>query len=508
MTRHVVLLLLLLSGCRLQDEISNRMRTAGASKDETLPAHTSVRPSWQRVAVPSDRLEEISGTDEFGYPLATADKTEILGLLRAREFDRLDSVLRRYHAAFEADYRRELWLFDAYGAVAITDPAVTALLDAWVEERPASYAARLARAVHLQALGWESRGSRWAKDTSNEQFDRMSDFFQRARRDLAVVLETEPESVVAYRELITMAMADSEEEEMQRLYGRAEAIQPLSFQLRRAYMNAIIPRWGGSYRRMKSFIRKTAPHAKRNPRLRILAGFVSWDRGRSARNQDYDAQAVRDFTEALSHGVHGQFLESRGRTYLAHRQYEAALDDFDTALALSPQNQEFLLLRAKALLGAGRTQEASDSLATALALDPTNADCLEWKKNAAKHLVHEGYQKANEQKTQEALAQFDAAIALSPENVESYYWKGRALLQQGRHTEALDAFERAIAADPKHIESYKNIDWLLAQRGDWDGIIGHWGRFLAEQPDCAEALLERGGAFHRKGDLASALAHV
>ena len=65
---------------------------------------------------------------------------------------------------------------------------------------------------------------------------------------------------------------------------------------------------------------------------------------------------------------------------------------------------------------------------------------------------------------------------------------------------------RRFRLDPRHFESYRNVDWLLAQRGDWDGVITHWTRYIELEPLNGQAYLERGGAYHRKGDQRAALA--
>ena len=130
-------------------------------------------------------------------------------------------------------------------AVASLEPRLTE----WVRQRPTSAAAHLARATFFQALGWKARGSKETDETSREQFKRMEDSFRRATFDLSAAQRLEPNSIVAYRELMGIAMTEVDKVGCRRLLDRALKIQPYSFLLRATYMHSLLPRWGGSHAR-------------------------------------------------------------------------------------------------------------------------------------------------------------------------------------------------------------------------------------------------------------------
>ena len=83
----------------------------------------------------------------------------------------LTEQLEIYQAQFEKDFRYEYHVWDAFQAFNTTRPEWEILFDAWFETSPESFAPHLARAIYYQERGSNSRGSKWAKDTTEEQFD-------------------------------------------------------------------------------------------------------------------------------------------------------------------------------------------------------------------------------------------------------------------------------------------------------------------------------------------------
>jgi ankyrin repeat protein len=101
-----------------------------------------------------------------------------------------------------------------------------------------------------------------------------------------------------------------------------------------------------------------------------------------------------------------------------------------------------------------------------------------------------------------AIAAYTEAIKLDPEDWQYYYNRGVAQFKNGKHDLAEADFKKTIEVDPSRIEAYINLDSLLARRGKWDEIISYWTHFIESNPNNGSAYLERGGAYHHKGDVA------
>ena len=326
-------------------------------------------------------------TEDFGYPTQTIDRLAVRRLLTSRSYDALDRLLTAYADSVLGDYRVEYRLFDAYAAFGVAVPAVEPFLNEWVQQRPTSAAARLARASFFRASGWNARGASYASKTTNQQFVRMGKFFQLTFDDLTEALRLDPKSIVAYRQLIDLATTQREAAMSRQMLDRALKIQPYSFLLRATYMHNLLPRWGGSYEAMARFAEESAPYAKRNPRINALRGFVDWDKGRISEAAGRNGDAIEAYNRALQFGNFWQFRYERGTYNSQSELNEEALEDFNGVLIQFPQDADALNDRCHVEYELGRKavgearaayySQAFRDIVLASALDPTDGDIRE-----------------------------------------------------------------------------------------------------------------------------------
>jgi tetratricopeptide (TPR) repeat protein len=430
-------------------------------------------------------------------------RLDVRRLLVAGDFEPLTRIIEAKQASVEDDVRREGDLARIVLAFDTADPALAPFIDAWVKAAPASFAPRLARAQHGLALAWARRGTKWAKNTSEEQFQGMSRHLANVTTDALTALERNPRLGHAYGLLIRAAMAFGDTETCLRVAERGIAAVPAGLRVRIALANCLLPRWGGSYAHLEALARESARHLGENRALAALHGLVEWDRGRLAESSE---EALQHYGRALAAGEHVYFYESRARTHLSLRRYGDALADADRALALEPEDPDLLVLRARALVALGRRADAGAIVRLVGEIDPPNQALAAFRRNELTDGAHEGYQLHLASDFNGAIARFTSAIALVDGNADVHYWRGRAYLFKEDHAHALADFERAIAFDAHHFESYRNVDYILAKRGDWDGVIRRWTEYLALEPANGRAYFERGGAYNQKGDRPAALA--
>ena len=359
--------------------------SVSVEREASAPA-TAAAPDANAPTVAVSVMLPMAGTETeiFGYPTQTIDRLAVRQLLMARSYDALDRLLSAYADSVRRDYRVEYRLFDAYGAFGVAVPAMEPYLNEWVHKRPNSAAAVLARSAYYRASGWNARGTKLARETTRDQFERMGDFFQRCANDLAVAHRLEPTSIVVYRQMMTIATSQGDIAVSRQMLDQALKIQPNSFILRATHMQNLLPRWGGSYEAMAKFAAESAPYAAHNPRIKALSGFMDWDRGRVAEGDGQNGDAIEAYQRALEFGDYWQFREERGTYYSAIDQDEEALADFNKALEEYPQNDDLLDERGQAEYALGRLalgeakaayfSQAWRDMLLAAAIDPSNAD--------------------------------------------------------------------------------------------------------------------------------------
>ncbi|NNL42764.1 MAG: DUF4034 domain-containing protein, partial [Desulfobacterales bacterium] len=131
----------------------------------------------------------------------TIQLSKIVGLrdmLQKHEFDGLNAALEKYQHLFEQDQTDEYKVYDAYHAFYLTDPLYEESLIKWINRFPDKYQPYLALAHYYCAKGWESRGYKFSKETSKQQFEGMQFNFFRAEENIKIALEINPDLMVGY----------------------------------------------------------------------------------------------------------------------------------------------------------------------------------------------------------------------------------------------------------------------------------------------------------------------
>ncbi len=426
-------------------------------------------------------------------------------LLVAKDFQKLNSILAAYQKDFEKDFRTEDKLFDAYDAFAVNDPRYEALLSEWVNRYSDSYQPYLARASYFDKLAWKRRGTKWASETSKEQFEGMEAYFSKVKQDLEKVLRIKQDILIPYSVMMGIYRASGSREEVKAVASKALKISPYSFKIRSQYLLSLAPRWGGSYEDMGDFAKESQKYSPMNPKLKTLEGFVYYDAGRAQGGKKNYGAALELFNEALSFGELAMFFERRADAYQDLDKLDEALKDINRAIEIKPQDADLYYRRSQILGGQNMLREALQDIEVAEQLEPNDERILEQKKWIADSLVYSGHTLQKNKNPQAAIEDYDAALRADPSSAYAYYRRARTFIDQNDLTSALDDLKKSVELGPKEFDTYLLLDWVLAKQSDWDTIVSYWSKYISLEPGNGRAYVERGGAYYRKGDLESAV---
>lgn len=169
---------------------------------------------------------------------------------------------------------------------------------------------------------------------------------------------------------------------------------------------------------------------------------------------------------------------ARANDYLLMGQCERARPDYEQACKLRGQpcqlgcqiaNAEHAaghFQRGLALMKQGRYAEALQAYDQALVLTPQDANAL-----INRGVVH--YELGN---FRQALADQSAALALRPDDEQALYNRGNAYAELGATELAFKDYERAIAVNPKSANSYYNRGVLYWEAGDIEKAQADFGK--------------------------------
>lgn len=442
----------------------------------------------------------------FVYPPDRADKVQILNLLKARKFQELTTLLEGYQKDFERDYRTEYTVFDAFDAFSTDGPLIEPYLNEWVSQMPQSFCPYLARGCHYKGRGWASRGGEYAYETSDEQFAGMESYFSKALKDFDAALKINPNLLNAYANSGDISSAMGTAKSPEQWFREAEKRMPYSVLLRTFYMGRLMPRWGGSREEMEAFADECDRLAPHNSNLKVLRGYIHYDKASLLCSDKQNAAAVKEFTRALEYGEFYLYLEYRGGCLGALGKHEEALSDLDRALKLRPQRLEILTFRAEELVDLKRFQEAREMYNLVASMDPEYQRFLSSRNWAVRRMDYLAYEHVKKKRLQEGLRILNEAQQLEPANFEPYYYRANVHYLQHDLAAALTDVDKAVELNPHEFRPRTLKNYYLAEQAQWDQIIQDMDAYLAIEPKSGGAYFDRARAKELKKDVEGAAA--
>jgi tetratricopeptide (TPR) repeat protein len=289
----------------------------------------------------------LASTARAQVPDVAMPRPRWLGLrdmLAKRDFAGLSRELEQAQAAFEKSVADEDRARDAFRAFDIPDPGLEATLNAWVSQSPKSWPPRAARAQYYEAMARAARGRLWGGVTSDDQFQRAAGFLGKAGEDCQSALRMNFRILVCQVLLVDIFKRAGAAEQSRNFATAALRNEAASFLIRQALMHALTPRWGGSHERMMDLARESQAHAARNPKMKRLNGYVSWDQGNMLVATESSEASIPLFTDALKSGDDPLFLADRGGAYYRMKRYQPAIPDLSRAIAMAPDGWSYSIV--------------------------------------------------------------------------------------------------------------------------------------------------------------------
>ncbi|MEH2381017.1 MAG: tetratricopeptide repeat protein [Nostoc sp.] len=162
--------------------------------------------------------------------------------------------------------------------------------------------------------------------------------------------------------------------------------------------------------------------------------------------------------------------------------YEGAVEDFNQAIKLDPQNALAYNKRGNAYYRLGDYEQAQADSSQAILLNPQNANAY----------FDRGFAFSELGKYKEAIADYTQAIKLNPKNAYAYYGRGLALAQLKDNKGAMADFSKAIALKPQYTETYLQRGILRRRLKLIQAAIQDFDRVIKINPSDAKAYYQRG----------------
>lgn len=237
-------------------------------------------------------------------------------------------------------------------------------------------------------------------------------------------------------------------------------------------------------------------HNPEKNRVNEAERLISQGQTRLARGDD--RAALRLFDRALALKPDDpDWLRQRAAALTRLQQFELALRDLDRAAALRGDDPQIYDARGQLLTLAGRAEAALDDFRRALDLAPT----------ADRH-YHYGLTLSRLGRPGEALPHLERAVALEPRYVAAITERGAVRLAVGRLELAREDFDAALRVDPTYHVAWRQRAAYHYCRREWDEAAATATRAIELSPADAPAYKLRALAAKELGRVVEALADL
>jgi tetratricopeptide (TPR) repeat protein len=185
-----------------------------------------------------------------------------------------------------------------------------------------------------------------------------------------------------------------------------------------------------------------------------------------------------------------------GSAYLRKNDLDKALEAFQNAVDLVPDNPEGRYYLGLTLKAKGRFVEAQRQLEAALALSPSHVPSLT-------QLV--AIEFASRRPAQ-AVARIERQIELVPNSGAHFHLLGNAYMTIEESDKAVDAFLKAIEFEPQMMPPYIQIAKIYGRSGQYEDALRKMNEAVAQNPKDPGSLMILGMLQEANGDTQSAQA--
>jgi tetratricopeptide (TPR) repeat protein len=165
-------------------------------------------------------------------------------------------------------------------------------------------------------------------------------------------------------------------------------------------------------------------------------------------------------------------------------RYQEALNNYQTALKLSPSKSEFHNSMGLCYYGLKKYQEAADQFLQYAKFAPTNASAHYWAGLCLEQLPQ----------IERAIGEFKAALLLDPNSDDSYEQLAWCLITEGRSSEARDLLIRRLSSHRGNAQENLLLAFAFANLGRRDDAAVYFQKALVIEPENLQAWVGLGDA--------------
>ena len=216
---------------------------------------------------------------------------------------------------------------------------------------------------------------------------------------------------------------------------------------------------------------------------RLLRGLIL----ANSTNKKHTNQAIKDYDAIIAKSKDFKVYNDRGSAYLKKKQYDKALQDFNTAISLNTRNATLYRNRSDVYTAMKMYPQALKDLKKALELMPNHADI---------HLqIGRIHQSRGD--TIKAALSYKAAFKLAPNNAETFWHMGNLYKESKKYAHAVQSYNKAIQFNPNHSKAYSDRGTLYDMGKNYQQALADYNKAISLDSQYTNAYMNRGALFRK-----------
>jgi tetratricopeptide (TPR) repeat protein len=199
---------------------------------------------------------------------------------------------------------------------------------------------------------------------------------------------------------------------------------------------------------------------------------------------------VAQTTNTLVYDLGPEFFVRGLPTDLMGRVFDRAIQGYDQALQLDPNNAAAYVGRGFANAIKGENDRAIQDYDRAIQVDPNNAAAYKYR----------GVAYGTKGNNRRAIQDLDQAIQFDPKDAVAYLSRGNAYSGNSDHDLAIKDYDQAIELDPQNAAPYISRGKAYISKNDYDRAIQDFDRAIELSPELPFGYVGRGDAYSGKND--------
>ena len=213
---------------------------------------------------------------------------------------------------------------------------VRAIVDAWKRQSPDSAFAYAASGWSYAAMALDARGTAFANETSQSQFDSMNRLLIQATGDLDHAVQLDPQLTSAYVAMITAGGLGSDSRYALNAGQRGLSVDPANYSIYLSLLWLAQPKWGGSIEAMQTVAKTAQQQAKANLLLLLLRPLPAATKANLENCSCGPPMRLDQVRRVLDKPVPNRWLDPIGRELYRADQRAAAVIYLSEVLRFNP----------------------------------------------------------------------------------------------------------------------------------------------------------------------------